>query len=106
MKQSDIPSFIIFALETNSKYRPNTEGPADISRRSLRTFLKDYEAGKIEKFIKSAPLPADWDDHPVAELVGSNYEAVVRDPVKDVLVLLYAPWCGESRLASCDTVIP
>ena len=55
----------------------------------------DYTEGKIERFVVSAPLPSDWNDHPVAELVGSNFASVVRDPNKDVLVLVYAPWCGE-----------
>ena len=95
MEISDVPSFIIFELETNSKYRPTIEGPTDVSIRNFRKFMRDFKAGRIEKFIKSAPLPADWDHHPVLELVGTNYESVVRDPARDLLVLVYAPWCGE-----------
>ena len=97
LKSSDVPSFIIFDLDTNSKYRPTTEGPTDVSIRNLRKFVRDFKAGNIEKFIKSDPLPSDWDQHPVLELVGSNYGSVVRDPARDVLVLLYAPWSGESH---------
>ena len=95
IKMADIPSFMIFELESNNKYRPTTSGPTDVSIRNLRSFLKDYSAGKISKFIKSAPLPSDWDEHAVKVLVGSNYGSVTKDPALDVLVLLYAPWCGE-----------
>ena len=95
IKMADIPSFMIFELETNNKYRPTTSGPTDVSIRNLRSFLKDYSAGKISKFIKSAPLPSDWDEDAVKVLVGSNYGSVTKDPALDVLVLLYAPWCGE-----------
>ena len=95
LKSSDVPSFIIFDLDTNSKYRPTTEGPTDVSIRNLRKFVRDFKAGNIEKFIKSDPLPSDWDQHPVLELVGSNYGSVVRDSARDVLVLLYAPWSSE-----------
>ena len=95
LESSDVPSFIIFELETNSKYRPTTKGPTDVSIRNFRKFMRDFKAGTIEKFIKPEALPADWDHHPVLSLVGTNYGRVVRDPATDVLVLLYAPWCGE-----------
>ena len=105
LKSSDVPSFIIFDLDTNSKYRPTTEGPTDVSIRNLRKFVRDFKAGNIEKFIKSDPMPSDWDQHPVLELVGSNYGSVVRDPARDILVLLYAPWCGEyHQQCPCDSV--
>jgi thiol-disulfide isomerase/thioredoxin len=26
--------------------------------------------------------------------VGSTYDAIVKDPTKDVLLEVYAPWCG------------
>ena len=95
IKMSETPSFMIFELETNNKYRPTTSGPTDVSLRNIRTFMKEYSAGKLVKFVKSAPLPADWNEQSVKILVGSNYEAVTKDPALDVLVQLYAPWCGE-----------
>ena len=33
-------------------------------------------------------------------LTTENYDAVVSDKNKDVLVLIYAPWCGKSRTVS------
>ena len=92
---SDTPSFMIFELESSNKYRPTTSGPTDVSIRNLRQFMKDYAAGKIAQFIKSTPLPEDWDEQPVKVLVGSNFAGVTKDPALDVLVMFYAPWCGE-----------
>ena len=34
--------------------------------------------------------------NPLQILTTENYDAVVNDKSKDVLVLIYAPWCGKS----------
>ena len=95
IKMSETPSFMIFELETSYKYRPTMSGPTDISIRNIRNFFKDYLAGRISKFVKSTPLPEDWNDHAVKVLVGSNFASVTKDLALDVLVLIYGPSCGE-----------
>ncbi|KAH7056484.1 thioredoxin-like protein [Linnemannia elongata] len=50
-------------------------------------------AGLYEPKLKSEAVPAAQDG-PVTVVVADNYEKVVHDNDKDVLIEYYAPWCG------------
>lgn len=89
----DTPAFVLFDLDSNSKYKPSDA--KDTSIRNMRGFVKDYLDGKVAKFLKSAPLPADWDTAPVKTLVASNFFEVANDPKKSVFVFYYSPWSGK-----------
>jgi len=52
--------------------------------------------GKLEPYIKSEPIPVPNDDD-VKVVVAKNYEQIVNDPTKDVLLEAYAPWCGHCK---------
>jgi len=90
------PTYVIFEMESSAKYVP-AENANDISVSSMGGFVNDYFDGKLQKAIKSAELPADWDANPVKVLVTSNFEEVVQDKTKDVFVEFYAPWCGHCK---------
>lgn len=49
--------------------------------------------------MKSAPLPQD-DKGPVKTVVASNFDKIVLDETKDVLIEFYAPWCGHCKVGS------
>ena len=93
VKQKDCPTFVIFHLDKGLKFRPTDT--KDISIRNMRGFVRDYLNGKIEKFSKSAPLPADWNAGPVKTIVASNFESVAKDIGKNVFIFYYAPWSGK-----------
>ena len=53
-------------------------------------------AGKLTPYIKSQPVPKKQQG-PVKVVVGKTFEQIVLDKSKDVLIELYAPWCGHCK---------
>jgi len=68
----------------------------EFSMDSLRKFLEDYQAGKLEAHMKSEPVPAS-NDAGVKVAVAKNFDELVTNSQKDVLVEFYAPWCGHCK---------
>jgi protein disulfide-isomerase A1 len=64
-----------------------------INEDNLRTFIKDFNEGKLEPFFKSDPVP-ETQEGPVYVLVGKTFTQEVLESGKNVLVEFYAPWCG------------
>lgn len=63
---------------------------------SFEQFLKDLQAGSLEPFLKSEPIPDD-NSGPVKVAVAKNFNEVVVDNDKDVFIEFYAPWCGHCK---------
>ncbi|XP_062318095.1 protein disulfide-isomerase A3 [Osmerus eperlanus] len=64
--------------------------------KALERFLQDYFDGKLKRYLKSEPIPEN-NDGPVKVLVAENFDAIVNDDSKDVLIEFYAPWCGHCK---------
>merc|ERR1719483_1628455 len=84
-------------MESSAKFLPVGEKAKEISASNMGGFVNDYFDGKLQKSVKSAELPADWDALPVKVLVTTNFEAVAKDKARDVFVEFYAPWCGHCK---------
>jgi len=69
----------------------------DFDMAAFETFVRDFLAGNLEPYLKSEPLPADGNAGPLKVAVGKNFDEVVNDPERDVLIEFYAPWCGHCK---------
>ena len=58
-------------------------------------FIDDVQSGKIKPHLKSEEPHVN--DGPLTVVVGTNFEELVMDTSKDVLVKYYAPWCGHCK---------
>lgn len=62
----------------------------------IEAYVKAFKAGELSPHLKSEPVPEPSDD-PLTILVGKNWDEIVKDSSKDVLVKYYAPWCGHCK---------
>ena len=62
---------------------------------NFEKFLKDYEAGNLEAYLKSEPVPDQTG--PVKIAVAKNFDELVNKNEKDILIEFYAPWCGHCK---------
>jgi len=92
--ESKWPAFAIQETVKNQKF------PLDQSKEltidEIEAFVEKFASGKIEPSIKSEPIPENQDG-PVSIIVAHNYEEIVLDDEKDVLVEFYAHWCGHCK---------
>ncbi|KAK5108624.1 hypothetical protein LTR62_008115 [Meristemomyces frigidus] len=91
------PAFAIQDTQKNQKFPFGKQGSAsDLSAKSIGKFVEDFVAGNVEASVKSEPIP-EKQDGPVTVIVAKNYQEIVMDNDKDVLVEFYAPWCGHCK---------
>lgn len=69
----------------------------EITETSILEFYEAWNSGDLKPVFKSEEIPANDYDGNVRVLVGKNFEQVVYDETKDVLVEFYAPWCGHCK---------
>lgn len=94
LKPDQFPAFAIQHIEKNQKFPFDQE--KKLTKKDIEKFAKDFVDGKLEPSIKSEEIP-ESNDGPVTVVVAKNYEEVVLDDSKDVLIEFYAPWCGHCK---------
>lgn len=98
MKKEEIPSMRIIQLQEDmAKFKP---AKADLNVEAVKAFVQSFLDGKLKQHLLSQELPEDWDKTGVKTLVSTNFDEVVFDKTKDVLVEFYAPWCGHCKQVS------
>lgn len=68
----------------------------EVTEESLAKFLEDYASDKLPKYLKSQ-APVENDTSPVKTIVSENFEELVLNNDKYVLLEGYAPWCGHCK---------
>ncbi|XP_012229248.1 protein disulfide-isomerase A3 [Linepithema humile] len=76
----------------NRKFILKEEFSVDV----FEAFLKDLQAGALEPYLKSEPVP-DSNTGNVKVAVAKNFDEVVTNNNKDTLIEFYAPWCGHCK---------
>ncbi|KAJ2999736.1 protein disulfide-isomerase precursor [Globomyces sp. JEL0801] len=88
------PAFTIHDTKNNLKYPYPQDKKIEDSE--IAQFVKDFDEGKLEPVLKSEEIPED-NNGPVITIVGKNFDEIVLDTKKDVLIEFYAPWCGHCK---------
>jgi len=96
LPKGDLP-FAIHNVKKNHKFPASALFTAE----SLKAHLDAFLADKLEPYVKSEPVPESQPEDGPVVVVGKNFEDIVMDSSKDVLLEAYAPWCGH-----CKTLEP
>jgi len=91
-----VSSFPAVAVHKKAGDRKKYILPNEVDAKEVATFLKNVEAGKVEPTLKSEEIP-ESNDEPVKVVVGTTLQEQVFQPEKDVLLEVYAPWCGHCK---------
>merc|ERR1712216_289233 len=67
----------------------------ELTAANIKTWIADIEAGKIVAKLKSEAIPSE--QGAVTVVVGDNLEKECFAKGKDVLLEVYAPWCGHCK---------
>ncbi|KAK6936043.1 Thioredoxin domain [Dillenia turbinata] len=68
----------------------------DVTFDKIKAFGEDFLEDRLKPFYKSDPIP-ESNDGDVKIVVGNNFDEIVLDESKDVLLEIYAPWCGHCQ---------
>jgi protein disulfide isomerase family A protein 3 len=67
----------------------------DFSYEAIEEFARKVFDGDLEPYLKSEPIPEQTGD--VKIVVAKNFNEIVNDESKDVLIEFYAKWCGHCK---------
>jgi len=88
-----VPAITLLSFTENKPIAFEKEG--EWNEASIKEWIEGVISGKYKYQLKSEPIPEN--NGPVTVIVGKNFDEIVHDKNKDVLVEFYAPWCGHCK---------
>ncbi|XP_020584852.1 protein disulfide isomerase-like 1-4 [Phalaenopsis equestris] len=68
----------------------------ELVQETIKVFAEDFLEDKLKPFYKSDQIP-ETNHGDVKIVVGNIFDEIVLDESKDVLLEIYAPWCGHCQ---------
>jgi len=69
----------------------------EMTPRKITQFIEDVDAGRVEPLYRTEKVPEQDSKLAVKTIVGSNLQANIFHPEKDVMLLVVATWCGHCK---------
>ncbi|KAL1467457.1 hypothetical protein MTO96_026038 [Rhipicephalus appendiculatus] len=95
LEKDQVPTLRFLKFEHDiALFKPEANS---LKAEDIKAFVQGALDGTIKQIRLSQDLPDDWDKHPVKVVVQKNFDEVVFDKTKNVLVEFYAPWCDPYK---------
>lgn len=93
LSDDGLPAVVGFQMSGSKKFKYDGKLDAD----GLTAWSKGVADGTVEPDYKSEDPPEEDMDGDVKIIVGKTVDTIVKDAEKDVLLEVYAPWCGHCK---------
>jgi len=91
-----VSTFPAIALHKKAGDKKKYVYDGEMTTANIIKFVQDVEAGNLLPKLKSEPEPRAGDDT-VTQVVGTTLERELFQETRDVLLEVYAPWCGHCK---------